>query len=236
MPGESAFMLITEVELTSADPGRAAQRYADVLEVTPTVVADRVELVVGSSRLVVVAGETGPGVHHLAFTVPGRWFDAAVDRLSARVGLLTAQGRTRFDGPPHWNSLSVYFPGPEGAVLEFIQRRDLADEPLIEQASPGSAIAGISEVGVAVRDVAELRRHLADDFGLEPFGTPLADFAPTGDQHGLLICVGPDRPWAPEGVQQSHGGRLRVTMTTPRGRGELTVDADLEYQLAVRAA
>ena len=228
-------MLITDVELTSPDPGRAAHRYADLLEVTPTIFADRAELVVGSSRLLIVAGETGPGVHHLAFTVPGRWFNAAVDRLSARVGLLAAHGRTRFEGPPHWNSLSVYFPGPDSAVLEFIQRRDLAEEPLMEQASPGSAIAGISEVGAAARDVAELRRHLADDFGLEPFGTPFADFAPTGDQHGLLICVGPDRPWYPEGVYRSHGGRLRVTMAGARGRGELTVNADVGYQLVVQA-
>jgi hypothetical protein len=28
-------MLITDVELTSPDPGRAAHRYADLLEVTP---------------------------------------------------------------------------------------------------------------------------------------------------------------------------------------------------------
>lgn len=49
-------MLITDVELTSPDPGRAAHRYADLLGVTPTIFADRAELVVGSSRLLIVAG------------------------------------------------------------------------------------------------------------------------------------------------------------------------------------
>lgn len=227
-------MLITDVELTSADPATAARRYAELLEVSPTIFAGRAELVIGQSRLLIVAGDSGPGAHHLAFTVPGRWFNAAVDRLSNRAGLLAAQGRTWFEGPPHWNSLSVYFAGPGGAVLEFIQRRDLADQPLMEQSSPGSAIAGISEIGVAAHDVPELRGHLAADFGLEPFGTPYKDFAPIGDQHGLPICVGPDRPWYPEGVQRSHGGQLRVTMSTPRGRGELTVDDELGYRLIVQ--
>lgn len=228
-------MLITDVELTSADPEGAAYRYAELLDVTPTISTDRAELVIGSSRLLLVVGETGPGVHHIAFTVPGRWFGAAVDRLTTRVDLLASKGRTQFEGPPHWNSLSVYFPGPDGAVLEFIERRDLPDEPLIAQAAPGSAAAGISEVGIAARNLPALRGELAERCGLQPFGPPSADFAPTGDQHGLLICVGPERPWAPRGDQQSHGGPLRLTMTTPHGRGELIIDADLDYRLAAQS-
>lgn len=227
-------MQITEVQLACVDPVAAGRRYADLLRLPVSEAAEGVEVQAGSTRLVLVPGSTGPGVHHLAFTVPSGWFDEAVDRLTAQVRLLSFEGRTVFEGPPHWNSASVYFPGPDGAVLEYIVRRDLPDEPLAAQAVPGSSIAAISEVGIAASDVPVLGEELQAQFGLKPFGPPFPDFAPTGDQHGLLICVTPHRPWAPEGKQLSHGGPLRVVMTTPRGRGELVLDAGLHHQLALR--
>ncbi|OII32781.1 hypothetical protein, partial [Curtobacterium sp. MMLR14_002] len=110
-----------------------------------------------------------------------------------------------FEGPPNWNSRSVYFEGPDQQLLELIERRDL--ESGARRAGDGSGIGtgavvplvSVSEVGVPVPDVLgaveALRRA-----GLEPYANPPGEsFAAVGDVDGLVILVSPDRRWFPTG-------------------------------------
>lgn len=224
-------MHITEVRLTSQDPMAAGRWYPQLLGLPMTPADGRVELHAGSSRLLLTPGPTGPGVHHLAFTVPQIWFGEAVDHLAGRVELIRVEGRRFFEGPPHWNSSSVYFSAPDGTLLEYIMRRDLPDETLTATAAVGSSVAAISEVGIAVPDVRATYQELGRRLRLEPFGVPSPQFTPVGDQHGLFICVSLDRRWAPQGRQQPGGGPLHVKITTADGAGELNLQPGEPVQL-----
>lgn len=133
--------------------------------------------------------------------------------------LVDADGRDEFEGPPNWNSRSVYFEGPGQQLLELIERRDLAaSAPAAPASAPASAApasapapapapapasasavprVSVSEVGIAVPDVLgaveTLRRA-----GLEPYANPAGEgFAAVGDVDGLAILVSPERRWFP---------------------------------------
>lgn len=153
-----------------------------------------VEVVVGSTRLLFRELPGMTGALHLAITIPTGTFAAAAEWIAGIATVLVdADGRDEFEGPPNWNSRSVYFDGPDQQLLELIERRDLA------AAAPASAVPllSVSEVGIVVPDVlgavGTLRRA-----GLEPYANPAGEgFAAVGDVDGLVILVSPERRWFP---------------------------------------
>lgn len=155
-------------------------------------------VVVGSSLLVFRELPEMTGALHLAFTIPTGTFDVAKAWIADVTTVLGADDQDEFEGPPNWNSRSVYFEGPDRQLLELIERRDLA-----ARADTGGNAAvplvSVSEVGVPVPDVlgavGALRRA-----GLEPYANPPGEsFAAVGDVDGLVILVSPDRRWFPTG-------------------------------------
>lgn len=158
-----------------------------------------VEVLVGSTRLLFRELPGMTGALHLAITIPAGTFDVAAEWIAGIATVLVdADGRDAFEGPPNWNSRSVYFEGPDQQLLELIERRDL-----VAPAAPASAPApvvpllSVSEVGIAVPDVLgaveTLRRA-----GLEPYADPAGEgFAAVGDVDGLVILVSPERRWFP---------------------------------------
>ncbi|MBF4608541.1 hypothetical protein [Curtobacterium sp. VKM Ac-1393] len=166
---------------------------------------ESVEVHVGLTRLVFRDLPEMTGALHLAITIPTGTFDDAVAWIAGVATVLVdADGRDEFDGPPNWNSRSVYFEGPDRQLLELIERRDLAASTSAAPA-PAPARAGavplvsVSEVGIAVPDVlgaVETLRHA----GLEAYANPPVEgFAAVGDVDGLVILVSPDRRWFPTG-------------------------------------
>ncbi|TCU84904.1 catechol-2,3-dioxygenase [Curtobacterium sp. PhB25] len=164
-----------------------------------------VEVVVGSTRLLFRELPGMTGALHLAITIPTGTFAAAAEWIAGIATVLVdADGRDEFEGPPNWNSRSVYFEGPDEQLLELIERRDLAAAaPASGPASAAPAFASavpllsVSEVGIAVPDVLgaveKLRRA-----GLEPYANPAGEgFAAVGDVDGLVILVSPERRWFP---------------------------------------
>ena len=100
-----------------------------------------------------------------------------------------------FEGPPSWNSRSLYFGGPEDSVLELIERRDLAGTAA-EMFSTDHLLC-ISEIGIAVPDVEQSARNLREA-GLDSYGGASGPgFAAAGDADGLLILVPEGRAWMP---------------------------------------
>jgi catechol 2,3-dioxygenase-like lactoylglutathione lyase family enzyme len=188
-------MHLTRVSLPVRHVSRAADFYRQVLGLPTVLDGDRATVTVGTSRLELRPSDGAVGSHHLAFTIPAGTFDRARTWLTRRLPLLSRDGVDEFEGPPSWNSRSLYFGGPENAVLELIERRGL----------PGTTSEGfsvedlrcISEIGLAVPDVEDVAEHLRTA-GLAAYGGPPGPgFTAVGDADGLLILVSEGRAWLP---------------------------------------
>jgi catechol 2,3-dioxygenase-like lactoylglutathione lyase family enzyme len=208
-------MFIERVTLTVSDVELASDFFDRVLQLPVTRYGQESEVRVGASTLRLQPGPGGAGVHHLAFEIPVDTFPEHRRWLESRVRLLRhADGRTEFEGPPHWGSRSLYFPGPDEMVLELICRRP---RPQPER-SPVPSLLSVSEVGVAVPDVPAAVRRLGE-VGLPAYGTPGESFAPVGDEWGLLILVSPGRPWLPVFDVTAEPRPLTVAVTPGSGPG-----------------
>jgi catechol 2,3-dioxygenase-like lactoylglutathione lyase family enzyme len=187
-------MRIYEAARPTRDIDQAERFYGETLELPVHREATTLVVAVGRSRIVF---EQAPydGSQHLAFTIPTGTFPQAKQWIAARARLVSRDGADEFEGPPGWNSRSVYFDGPDGQVLELIERRAL-QQPADRPFGP-SSLQCLSEVGLAVPDV--LRAvGLLRPAGVLPYGTePGPDFAAVGDVDGLLILVTPGRAWKP---------------------------------------
>ncbi|MGN8050821.1 VOC family protein [Curtobacterium sp. 22159] len=189
-------MHIRQVQLTTRSIDETARFYTR-LGCEVTIDRETASVTVGSTRLVFRALEEMTGAHHLAFTIPTGTFAAAKAWVGTVATLLGSADVDEFEGPPGWNSRSVYFEGPDEQLLELIERRDLGPGPGAVAPDVAPGLVSVSEVGIAVPDVLGavelLRRH-----GLEPYAdAPAAEFAPVGDVDGLLILVSPGRMWFP---------------------------------------
>ena len=185
-------MDIRQVTITASDPGESARWFRQVLGLPGTGTGTGARVPVGRSVLALSPGldpEPGRG-HHIAFDVPANRFDAGAAWLQERAPVLTKQGRTRFVGTAGWNSRSIYFAGPDGAILELIGRADLTGDRPDDGTpfGPGDLLS-ISEIALAVTDAPGTAHRIREGSGLVPFVPELDRFVPVGDQHGLLILT-----------------------------------------------
>ncbi|MCS5513734.1 hypothetical protein NY537_13400 [Curtobacterium flaccumfaciens pv. betae] len=203
-------MDIRQVQLATrslADTARFYERLGCSVEIVDTTV----RIVVGSTLLVFRELPEMTGALHLAITIPTGTFDAAKAWIAGLTTVLGTDDQDEFEGPPNWNSRSVYFEGPDQQLLELIERRDLESGARRvgvgagdgtgtgSDSDAGVPLVSVSEVGVPVPDVlgaaSALRRA-----GLEPYANPPGEsFAAVGDVDGLVILVSPDRRWFPTG-------------------------------------
>ncbi|MCS5494237.1 VOC family protein [Curtobacterium flaccumfaciens] len=193
-------MDIRQVQLATrslADTARFYERLGCSVEIVDTTV----RIVVGSTLLVFRELPEMTGALHLAITIPTGTFDAAKTWIAGLTTVLGTADQDEFEGPPNWNSRSVYFEGPDQQLLELIERRDLESgaRRVGVGTDAGVPLVSVSEVGVPVPDVlgaaSALRRA-----GLEPYANPPGEsFAAVGDVDGLVILVSPDRRWFPTG-------------------------------------
>ncbi|EYT65739.1 hypothetical protein H489_0106535 [Curtobacterium flaccumfaciens UCD-AKU] len=188
-------MDIRQVQLATRSLDDTA-RFYERLGCPVEIVDAAVRVVVGSSLLVFRELPEMTGALHLAITIPTGTFDAAKVWIAGLTTVLGTDDQDEFEGPPNWNSRSVYFEGPDEQLLELIERRDLPADAGENTVVP---LVSISEVGVPVPDVLgavdALRRA-----GLEPYANPPGEsFAAVGDVDGLVILVSPDRRWFPTG-------------------------------------
>jgi len=202
-------MFIDEVDLTVTDVAAAASFFTDVLELPTRPAGSAVEMAVGRTVVRLSPAREVPGVHHIAFDIPSSGFGAHRDWLAARVPLLrNAEGASEFEGPPGWNSRSLYFAGPDRMVLELIARRE-RPRPTIRVPE----LVSVSEVGIAVPEVSTAVTVVGDWLGADVLGAASDTFAPVGDHDGLLILVRTGRAWLPVFDEQAQPLPLRVQVS-----------------------
>lgn len=190
-------MRIHGIQITATDIPAAAQFYANVLGLPTDMSADRAVVHIGGTTLTMVPGPAYRGAHHIAFTIPAGSLATAKSWLASRVTLQTdGQWHDEFGCLPNWQARSIYFTGPDDAVLELIERNVLDNR--IDHPFGVDDIRHISEVGFGVPDVLEAQRLMHDKLGLLPFGEPSPGFGPVGDHDGLFILVPEDVTWRPE--------------------------------------
>jgi catechol 2,3-dioxygenase-like lactoylglutathione lyase family enzyme len=224
-------MLISQVELPVSDAVQAARFYGDLLGLPTRTDGVVVRVEVGPSMLQLYPGPVEPGAHHSAITVPEDRFDEAKAWLQERVPLLEWDGLDEFALAAPWNSQSVYFAGPDGILLELIARHDLAAAESSGRFS-STDLLRISEIGLAVPDVAEAVTSLQNAFGLPIFGTAAPEFTPLGDPDGLLIVVRQGRPWFPTTTVTPSLGPIAVTVELPSGGKSLMLTANCRVKAA----
>ncbi|WP_378741824.1 VOC family protein [Nocardia brasiliensis] len=221
-------MRIREVAITTTHLDAVAEFYRDTLQLPVMVEPDRATVEIGLSKLVVTRGAPHEGGHHLAFDISPNDFDRARHWLSERVEPLTVNGSDTIDGPPGWDSRSVYFRGPDNILLELIARQFHSAAPATPSDPP--RLLSISEVGIAVPDVQQAVRDLAETYGLQAFTPQLPTFTPVGDHDGLLILVAPERIWFPTEADRPAHAPVTVHIDAPQrgGKVALTANAGIE--------
>ena len=220
-------MRLLHLTLPVSDVAAVAAYFHDVLQ--QRVVGNHVH--VGWSMIELQPAEGRPvGGVHLAFNVPDNRFSEATAWLRERTPLQRdPQGRDYFALESSWQSQSVYFTGPDGLILELIGRRRL---PASQRSGPfhGSEMTCLSEVGLPSRDVDAVRMLATERFGLQALSPPSAQFAPMGDDEGLLIVVAADRHWFPERRDLPNAQGLVVLLGDTCGSGALQ-DGALGWQV-----
>ncbi|GAA3322457.1 VOC family protein [Paeniglutamicibacter sulfureus] len=201
-------MKIRNVSITVSDLAMAVQFYRDTLLLPVEWTPAGADVVIGSSRLSMAAGDGFDGVHHLAFGILPSEFERAHEWLARRVSLFQADGSEIIPGPDDWNSRSLYFLGPEGIILEFIARA--ADTCTDSSKGDNPRILSISEVGLGVEDVLDAVATLSEELAIPNFYDCSSTFASMGGHDGLLIVVHRERVWFPTESSRPARGFLTV--------------------------
>jgi hypothetical protein len=189
-------MKITRVSAQVTNAHSAAEFFENILGLAVESVPGAVVVTIGSTLLELVENPKAEGDHHFAVTIPSNKFTEAKQWLLQRAVLLGTPQSDEFEGPPGWNTRSIYFAGPDRSVLELIIRRDL-DNATTGPFSSDDLLC-ISEVGVASPDVLALATFLTEAADVLSYGAdPESSFSAAGDTDGLLILVSPGRAWFP---------------------------------------
>lgn len=184
------------MQITATDLPRAARFYSETLGLPVQLAPDRATVSIGDSTLTMVPGPAYHGAHHIAFTIPAGSLASAKQWLSRRVTLQAdGEWHDEFDCPPHWRARSIYFAGPDDAVLELIERNVLDNR--IERAFGVRDIRHISEVGFGVPDVLQTQLQLRDTLGLLPSANQIPGSARWATTTACSSWCRPTPPGAP---------------------------------------
>jgi catechol-2,3-dioxygenase len=164
---------------------------------------EKVVFAAGSTKLVFRKSFDDKPVYHFAFNIPGNKFEEAFLWACSKFTLFNITPQTTIANFTGWNARAFYFLDNNQNIVEFIARYDLhvnSDRPF-----NGRSILSVSEIGLVVENVEAFCEVLMEDFDLNYFEkqTPQKDFAPIGNDEGLLIVVANNRKWYPTDILSS---------------------------------
>jgi catechol 2,3-dioxygenase-like lactoylglutathione lyase family enzyme len=183
-------MQVQELLLTTPDLSAQKTFYRNVLKLPVTAESEQQFTVqAGTTKLTFAQGALD-GVYHFAFNIPENQIAEARKWLAVPL-IKASDGRDEFFSE-NWNAHNIYFYDPAGNILELIARHTLPNastEPFSEK-----SLLNISEIGIGVEDV----KAFTESCDLPHYGSGSDEFAPMGDENGLLIVVKLGRVWFPD--------------------------------------
>lgn len=190
-------MKIIHLKIFTTQLKEQLEFYGETLQLPVNKVSDIAFQVKIGYSLLEIEEKTEATPYHIAFHIPARQDQKALDWLKERVEILQDAGQEIVDFPA-WRAKSIYFYDADRNILELISRADLfafAKKEFSEE-----DILGISEIGLATRKVRETFDFLNKNFGLEKFSGDYERFCATGDDLGLFIIINKDqKDWIPTG-------------------------------------
>lgn len=147
--------------------------------------------------------------YHFAFNISSFQEKEALAWLKERVAILPFEGDELVDFKI-WNAWSIYFYDADRNIVEFIARRNLnQNSPL--PFGPHS-LQEVSEIGLAVNDVASSYQLLNQKLGLTKFDGDLNRFCAIGGEQAMFICIDKNqKKWIPNN-DQAHSSPFRVEL------------------------
>lgn len=211
-------MNITELKLHTNRLKLLKRFYLDVLELALLAEEDDLfSVAIGTTalRFETVRDESRP-FYHMAFNIPENKVEEAREWLAQRVEIIeNEQSPVVFFEA--WNAHSLYFADPAGNLIELIARHNLENATSVPFTSRDFLC--VSEIGMPVEEVLATVEDLEVGLGILPWRGPSADFAPMGDEHGLLIMVSIGRTW----FMSDEQARFHPVAVTIRGDRELDI-------------
>ena len=190
-------MKISYLKIFTSNCERQLTFYEEVLKLPVKKVSDiAFQVKIGFSILEIEEKEEATP-YHIAFHIPARQEQKALDWLKKKVKILEDDGNEIVDFPA-WKAKSIYFYDVDRNILEFIAREDLF--PFEHKAFSEENIMGLSEIGLATENVEEKFNFLNENFGLQKFSGDYQRFCATGDDEGLFIIINKNqKDWIPTG-------------------------------------
>lgn len=159
---------------------------------------DSAEINIGTTVLELNYNENAKP-YHFAINIPSYKEQEALAWLKERVAVLKHNGEELIDFV-NWNAKSMYFYDADQNIVELIARKNLAIE--VAEKFDSAQFIEISEIGLAVEDVAGSFRRLNDIDEIELFYGNLDWFCAAGDEHGLCIIINKNKKgWMPSNDQ-----------------------------------
>lgn len=181
-------MHVHRLALAARDPISLCEFYVETLGFAPVSGSQRA-VVAGETTLWFELGDSGPC--HVAFTVDAG-LESVIEWVDEHVGVLPTD-----EGPSiRFNFLdcdSVYFEDSVGNIIEYICYD--GSEGAFD---PATDIVGVTEVGMAVPDVASFVANLTAALDIDvwsEFGDGGVAFV--GDKHARFVVAAEGRPWYP---------------------------------------
>lgn len=191
---DNAPIQIARLRLLTRDIAVQHRFYAEVLGLPVARESDNSFAVMSAGTEIEFANATvGAPIYHFAFNIPENQIEAAREWVAARVPLVKDRDGSDIVFFESWNAHSIYFFDPAGNIIEFIARHTLPNASSVSF-GPGS-ILEVSEIGLAVPDVAAAAKQIQRDLGATTYRPISEDFASIGDERGLLIVVRRGRKW-----------------------------------------
>lgn len=146
--------------------------------------------------------------YHFAFNVTEDGFPRAEQWLLERdIRPIVKDEQTRHVFT-EWNAEAIYFHDPDGNILEFITRHNLASRSGHDTFQTADILC-ISEAGIVVEDPVDFTIQFRKRTGIGIWREAGADFKAVGGEDGLLIAVTSNRIWFPT---QIPAGPLPMTL------------------------
>ncbi|WP_100404352.1 VOC family protein [Bacillus solitudinis] len=133
--------------------------------------------------------------YHFALGISKDKYKEAKDWFKQRVTFNKVNGKDEFFSKL-WNSQSLYFYDPAGNIVGFIAR-PIRNSPSILHKKDfcNKDILNISEIGLPVYNVPEMKDFIIHSFNFESYREGNETFMPLGNEEGLFILSKIDRVW-----------------------------------------